>query len=160
MDDELRGVKGWLLTFVIIIAVISPVAVIILVMRDLYADPMVKASYGVLWPSIETFEWAHTAIIILAGWFVAYRLVFVHNWATVRITIAAIWVIAIGGVISEVAGVAIIAGIPVGDLLGASVGPEMVRPFIFCLIWTSYFLKSERVQNTYRGGAEQAEVFE
>jgi hypothetical protein len=160
MDDELRGVKGWLLTFVIIISVISPLAVIVFVMRDLYGDPLVAAAYGNLWSTVETFEWSHTAVVIAACWFVAWRLLFVQNWMSVKITIGAIWLIAVGGVLSELGGVSLITGIPMGMLLDASIGPELIRPIVFCLIWTAYFLKSERVQNTYRGGGEQAEVFE
>ena len=38
----------------------------------------------------------------------------------------------------------------------------MVRPLIFCVIWTAYFLVSRRVANTYRDdpvGDPLAEVF-
>lgn len=160
MGEELRGVKGWLLTFVIIVSVVSPLAVIILVTRDLYGDPYIAVAYGEIWRSIETFEWLHTVVVILACWFVAWRLVAVHNWMSVRIAIAGIWLIAVGGVLTELLGISLIAGIPFGELLGASVGPELIRPLIFCGIWTAYLLKSQRVENTYRGGEEQAEVFE
>ena len=160
MNDDLRGVNGWLLFFVIIMTAISPIAVIVLVLRDLYGNPLVASAYGDLWQSIELFEWSHTAVIILACWFVAWRLVFVHNWTTVKITITAIWLIAVGGVLTEMAGVSLISGIPMGELLGASIGPELFRPIIFCVLWTSYFLKSERVRNTYRGVEDEVEVFE
>ena len=33
-------------------------------------------------------------------------------------------------------------------------------PQAFGIVWTAYLLKSVRVANTYRGGEEQAEVFE
>jgi hypothetical protein len=160
MEDELRGVKGWLLTFVIIMAVISPLAVIGLVIRDLYGDPMVQAAYGTLWPSIESFEWTHAIVTILACWFVAWRLVTVHNWLSVRIAIAGIWLIAVGGVLTELLGVSLITGVAFGDLFGASASPGLFRPLIFCGIWTAYLLKSRRVANTYRDPGEQAEVFE
>jgi len=160
MDDELRGVKGWLLTFVIIIAVVSPLALIILIFRDIYGDPMIALAYGPLWGTIELFEWTHTAVVILGCWFIAWRLVYVHNWTSVRIAIAGIWLVAVGGALTELLGVSLITGIPFGDLLGASVGPELIRPLIFCGIWTAYLLKSQRVANTYRDAGEQAEVFE
>ncbi len=160
MDDELKGVKGWLLTFVIIIAVVSPLAVLALLMRDLYGDPLVRAAYGDLWSSIESFEWGHAILTILAGWFIAWRLVMVHNWLSVKIAIAGIWLIAVGGVLTELLGVALITGVSFGDLLGASAGPGLFRPLVFCGIWTAYLLKSERVANTYRDPGQQAEVFE
>jgi hypothetical protein len=157
MDDELRGVKGWLLTFVIIMAVISPLAVIGLTIHDLYGDPLVQTAYGNLWSSVES---AHSIVTILASWFVAWRLVAVHNWLSVKIAIAGIWLIAVGGVLTEILGVSLITGIGYGDLLGASASPGLFRPLIFCAIWTAYLLKSERVANTYRDPGEQAEVFE
>jgi len=160
MDDELKGVKGWLLTFVIIMTVVSPLAVLVLTIRDLYGDPLIQSAYGELWGSIEMFEWTHTIILILCGWFVGWRLVVIHNWTSVRIAIAGIWLLAVGGTLTELLGVSLIAGIPFGTLLGASVGPSLFRPLVFCTIWTAYLLKSERVANTYRDPGEQAEVFE
>lgn len=160
MNDELRGVKGWLLTFVIILAVISPLAVIGLTIRDLYGDPLIQTAYGDLWSSVESFEWAHSIVTILASWFVAWRLVAVHNWLSVKIAIAGIWLIAVGGVLTELFGVSLITGVAFGDLFGASASPGLFRPLIFCAIWTAYLLKSERVANTYRDPGAQAEVFE
>jgi hypothetical protein len=160
MNEDLRGVAGWLGFFVVIMAAISPLATVALVARDLYGDPLVRATYADLFGTIELFEWCHAVVVIAGCWFVAWRLVNVQNWLTVKITIGAIWLIAVGGVLTEVGGISLITGIPMEALFGASLGPEMLRPIIFCLIWTAYFLKSERVANTYRAAEEQAEIFE
>ncbi|MEA3014418.1 MAG: hypothetical protein QOD42_2963 [Sphingomonadales bacterium] len=159
-DGELRGVGGWLATFVVILAVISPLFSIFQVYQALYADPVVAAGYAEAWTTIQAFEWSLVAVCALAAWFAAYRLVSVHNWLSVKIAIFTIWAIAIGGTVAELAGVSWITGLSAGLILAEGGTGLIVRPIIFCLIWTTYLLRSERVANTYRGSDGQAEVFE
>jgi hypothetical protein len=159
-DGELRGVAGWLAVFVVIVAVISPIVSVVRVYSALYSDPLVAFGYADSWLAIQAFEWSLVAVCSLAAWFAAYRLVYVRNWMSVKIAIAIIWLIAIGGTAAELAGVAIITRLPVDLILQEGGIGLVVRPFIFCLIWTTYLLRSERVANTYRGGEGQAAVFE
>jgi hypothetical protein len=160
MDDELRGVKGWLLVFVIIMAVISPGISALMVYRELYTGQAAYLPDVPMVASLKTFAWALVAFDALIGWFVAYRLVAVHNWLSVQIAIACIWFAGVAGTIAGYFGLMSITGASFGDVM-AEVGPgEIIRPFVFCLIWTTYLLKSQRVENTYRGGEEQAEIFE
>ena len=64
MDDELRGVKGWLLAFVIIIAVVSPAWGAITIYRELYTgqaayllkSERVKNTYRGVEEDAEVFE--------------------------------------------------------------------------------------------------------
>ena len=160
MDDELQGVKGWLAVFVAIMAVISPAYSIYTVYSYLYNGPFAAAEGLPIVDQLRTFEWSLVAVATLIGWFVAYRLLAVHNWTSVQIAIAGIWIVSVGGMVAEFAGISMITGFGFGDILGG-VGPgAIIRPFIFGLIWTAYLLKSQRVENTYRGGEEQADVFE
>jgi hypothetical protein len=160
MDDELRGVKGWLLTFVIIMAVISPLWSIFQVYRELYAGGMASLPDIPLVTQMKTFVWTLIAVDTAIGWFAAYRLVIVQNWRSVQIAIGCIWVGSLGLRIVEYVGTTWITGLSFGDVVAGTGPGPLIQPFIFGLIWTSYLLKSERVQNTYRGGEEQAEVFE
>lgn len=160
MDDELRGVKGWLLTFVIIISVVSPAYSVYQITTSLYGGQFAGMDEVPLIQSLRTFEWSLAGITTLLCWFIAWRLVAVHNWTSVRIAIAGIWIAGVGGAVAEFAGVMSITGVELGDLIAGTGIRAIVQPFIFGLIWTSYLLKSERVQNTYRNPEEQAEVFE
>jgi hypothetical protein len=159
-DGELRGVGGWLLFFIVIMAVISPVYAVVQVLRELYGAPFAGLDQDPLVSATRTFAWALIAVSTAICWFVAYRLISVHNWASVKLAIAGIWIVGVGGMVAEYAGVVLITGVPLGALL-AETGPRgVIQPVVFGLIWTSYLLKSERVANTYRGAQEQAEVFE
>ncbi len=160
MDGELRGVAGWLTFFILVLAVISPVINSVLVYMALYSEPMVAVVYGDYWPAIQTFEWSVIGIGALIGWFVAYRLYNVHNWLSVQLAIAAVWIISVGLSAVEFFGISWFTGLPPELLVSAVEPQQFVRPFIFGIVWTAYLLKSQRVANTYRGGEEQAEVFE
>jgi hypothetical protein len=160
MDGELRGVKGWLLTFVIIIAVVSPGYAAIRTYTDLYTGAMAGLGDVPIIASIRNLSWATVAFAALVGWFVAWRLLAVHNWMSVRLAIAGIWLGSVGTIVLQYVGATWFLGIP-GDMLLSSAEPqEYIRPFIFGIVWTAYLLKSERVANTYRNPDEQAEVFE
>lgn len=155
--DELRGVGGWLGFFVVVIAILSPLRLLVTGMNNLYGDPAVAAAYGNAWPILEAAEWAIMAIVLAGFWFITWRLLKVHNWRTVRITIAGIWLLAIGSLFIELLAVSLIAGIPVSDV-SAGMTADMIQPLIFCTIWTAYFLRSKRVANTYPRHGEADEV--
>jgi len=161
-DGEPRGVGGWLGFFVITIALLGPLRLVVTASISLYGDPQVAAAYGATWPRIQMAEWAIIAGSLLVHWFVAWRLWKVHVWSSVRIALAGIWALAIGGTLLDLLAVSLIAGIPFDALAGATLGPKTVQPFFFCALWTAYFLRSERVANTYARAATGegvAEVF-
>lgn len=160
MDGELRGVGGWLLTFVIIMAVISPAVSALMVYVELYTGDAALLSDMPEITQLKLFTWTLFAVDAAIGWFAAYRLVVIHNWRSVQIAIACIWIGSVGLLIVGFVGVMQITGLPMGEVLAANGPRGIVQPLIFSLIWTSYLLKSVRVANTYRGDEEQAEIFE
>jgi hypothetical protein len=160
-DGELRGIGGWLAFFLVVMGVFSPIRVVATMWTNLYQDPQVAAAYGPAWPTLELVEWIIAGLTIAGCWLVVGRMILVKNWTSVRIMILGIWVLAIGTTFVELIAVSWIAGIPF-EQLSAGVVMELARPVFFCLIWTGYLMKSERVANTYnRDGLDQevAEVF-
>jgi hypothetical protein len=159
-DGELRGVGGWLVFFILVMAVISPLISIVQVSRELYGASFAGFESNPILSTSRIFAWALVGVTAAIGWFVAYRLIAVHNWTSVKLAIAGIWIVGLGAMVAEYVGVMIIAGMSLDALL-AETGPRgVIQPFVFGLIWTSYLLKSERVANTYRGIEEQAAIFE
>ena len=160
MNDELKGVAGWLLVFVIIMAVIAPAWSAITVYRELHTGQAVYLAGTPLMDQLRNFAWILVATDAVIGWIAVWRLVTIHNWLSVQIAIACVWIGSVGLAIAEYAGLTSITGLSFGDVI-AETGPRgIIQPFGFALIWTAYLLKSQRVENTYRGGEEQAEVFE
>ena len=158
-DRDLVGVGGWLAFFVIILAVLTPLRMIVTVWGTLYGDPAVAAFYGEAWPVLQIFEWVIAAVGIAGAWYLAWRLLKVELWQTVRIVIAGIWVLGVGLTLVELVGVSLIAGLPVLAVMSGA-GLEMARPFIFGALWTAYFLRSRRVANTYLKDADPEDIVE
>src|SRR5687768_6651473 len=102
MDDELRGVKGWLLTYVIIMAVVSPLVSALMVYRELYTGEAAMLINVPVFDSLRTAAWTMVAFDAMIGWFVAWRLVTVHNWLSVQLAIAAMWFAAVAGTIGSI----------------------------------------------------------
>ena len=158
-DPDGAGIGGWLAFFVLVMAVFTPLGMIFTTASSLYGDPAVANAYPGLWGMIQAYEWALAAIVIAGCWYIAWRLNKAQVWRTVQITIIGIWVIAIGSMFADFVGISLITGLPM-SAMAAGAGAEIVRPFIFCTLWTAYFLRSKRVANTYpRHEEEVAEVF-
>jgi hypothetical protein len=159
-DPDGAGVGGWLAFFVLVMAVFSPLGVLITTATSLYGNNGIALAFPGLWTTIQAFEWSLAAIAIAGCWYIAWRLNKVFVWRTVRITIAGMWLLSVGSLVVEFIGISLITGVPVSSIAGA-VGAQIVRPFIFCAIWTAYFLRSKRVANTYlrHDETEIAEVF-
>jgi hypothetical protein len=163
MDEskDLVGVGGWLATFIVILAVISPIRLLVSTWIDLYGDPGTAAAFEGDWPAIQACEWTIAAVAVAISWFLAWRLIRVHAWSSVRLTIAGIWTLAFGIQLADLIGVSLIGGFPLGDMMQAVV-PSLLQPVVFSTVWTTYLLRSRRVANTYpRYGAadELAGVF-
>ena len=158
-DRSLVGVGGWLAFFVIILAVLTPLRVLATLGMDLYGDPAVASFYADSWGAIQAFEWSMAILTIGSGWFLAWRLMKVETWQTVRLVIAGIWLLSVGVTIVELLGVSLIGGLPI-DKMVVGLGAELVRPFIFSALWTAYFLRSRRVANTYLRDPDESDVAE
>jgi hypothetical protein len=160
MDDELRGVKGWLAAFVVIIAAVSPGWAAIQIYNGLYTGNAALLGDVPFIAALRTVGWSTVGFAALVGWFVAYRLLAVHNWTSVRIAVVGVWLASVGTIVLQYVGITYYVGLP-ADAFLLDAGPrDFIRPFIFGIVWTAYLLKSERVRNTYRGVEEDVEVFE
>jgi len=154
------GVGGWLGFFAVALGVFSPAAGLIQ-MLGLYSDPTIASAFGTAWPLFQVAEWTLFALSVAGCWYLVWRLFYVQTRRTVHAVIGGIWLISVGGTIVDFAVVALGTGLPFATLIGSGI-MEMVRPLVFCAIWTAYFLNSTRVANTYREGTEDsalAEVF-
>lgn len=159
-DPEGAGVGGWLAFFVLVIAIFSPLGVVITTAAALYRDNGIAQAFPDSWVAIQAFEWALAAISIAGCWYIAWRLNKVQVWRTVQITIAGLWLLSVGTLAMEFIGISLLTGVAVANIAAAAMGPQLIRPFVFAAIWSAYFLRSKRVANTYpRHGTEIAEVF-
>ncbi|HYJ53825.1 MAG TPA: DUF2569 family protein [Allosphingosinicella sp.] len=147
-DEGGAGVGGWLAFFVLVLGFFTPVGMVVSLVSTLYGDPSIAPAYGAQWATLQTFEWSLLAAIAAGCWYIVWRLHKVQVWQTVRMTIAWLWILAIGSTSVDFIGISLITGLPVRDLMqGADV--EIARPFVFAVVWTAYFLRSKRVANTY-----------
>lgn len=157
-DSDLRGVGGWLAFFIIVLAIFTPIRVVVTT-AGIYADPQIALAFGDLWGLALAIELGLAALSILIAWFAAWRLNSVHVWRSVRIAIAAIWTLAVPLTLIEFTAVSLLLGVPI-SAIAAEAGTDVVRGLIFCAIWTAYLLRSRRVANTYGGREDEVgEVF-
>lgn len=157
-DSDLRGIGGWLAFLLIVLAVFSPIRIVISTVQ-IYSDPTIAAVFGQRWGLVQGVEIFLSALDIAGFWYVAWRLNSVHVWQSVRIAIAGLWILGLGVMMVEILAVAAIGGIPVGTMLeGGAV--DIARSIVFAGVWSAYLLKSRRVANTYADREENvAEVF-
>jgi hypothetical protein len=157
-DSDLRGVGGWLAFLIIILAIFSPINILVSTLQ-LYGDPSIAAVFGERWGLVQAVEILLSVLNVAGFWYVAWRLNSVHVWQSVRIAIAGLWILGLGVMAIEILAVAAIGGIPVGALIEGG-AQDIVRGFVFGGVWTAYLLKSRRVANTYGEREENvAEVF-
>jgi hypothetical protein len=145
-DDEITGIRGWLLFFFLSHAVISPLLLIYRLLISIGAASEVVMSDG--WPVYINAIRALFVAALIASWLLAARLWFVRNWSTVRIVIGVIWVINVGASLFDFAAMTVLLGVDMGSAFEAS-APGIARGVIYCAVWTAYLLRSRRVANTY-----------
>lgn len=157
--DDIGGVGGWLAFFVIVIGVFTPLGMIFGNAADLYGDAQIASAMGSAWGSIQVAIWGTVAVGLAVCWFIAYRLMRVERWSTVQLTIAGIWLLAVGLNVAQIVLLSLLSGIPVREIAAAA-AVDLVRGGVFGLVWTSYFLLSKRVANTYRRDPEGEDLAE
>ena len=155
--DDLAGIGGWLAFFVATLAVIGPIAGALGTVGNLYGNPQVATFFGRNWPTVQFLEWSVFAAGVAISWFVAWRLVRVRVWKSVRIAVAGLWAMAILPGLAEMVGISLISGMSVGSI-AAGMGAQALRPLIYAAVWTAYLLRSVRVQNTYAYDADESEL--
>jgi hypothetical protein len=146
-DEGGDGVGGWLSVFVVMVGIFSPLRMLISIVQ-IYNDPRIADIDPGLWTQIQLLEWGLVVLTLAACWYIVWRLFSRQYWLTVRITIALIWLISIGGLAIQLAGISLITGAPVTFLFQALEIRDFT-PIILCTLWTAYFLTSKRVANTY-----------
>lgn len=157
--DDIGGVGGWLAFFVIVIGVLSPLAMVLGNAVDLYGDDQIALAMGSAWTSIQVATWGTVAIGLGLCWFMVYRLMRVERWSTVRITIAGIWLLGIGLNLAQILLLSLLSGIP-ADQIAVAAAVDIFRGIVFGVVWTSYFLLSKRVANTYRRDPDSEDLAE
>ena len=94
------------------------------------------------------FSWALVAASAAGSIFLAYRLLAVHRWSSVRIVLIGLWCLASIPTLID----ALVGSILFPKFVGAIV-PEALwsaaKSSISATIWTAYLMKSKRVENTY-----------
>jgi hypothetical protein len=145
-DEEISGMRGWLLFFFLTLAVIQPLLLIyrLLVSVGAASDVVISAGWSAYIVAIRFLFIA----ILLASWLLAARLWFVRNWATVRIVIGVIWVLNLGAALFDGVAMITLLGVDTGSALEVSAG-GLARGMVYCIVWTAYLLRSRRVANTY-----------
>jgi hypothetical protein len=160
---QVRGVGGWLAFFLVTLGVFTPLRAMLLLFQ-ISTNPQIAESFGERWPAVRIVYWSLNGTIIAIAWFIAWRLIAVQRWTSVRMAVAGLWAIAILPNIVELVAISLITGVSIGTLL-ASGGFSLFQPLIYSAVWTAYLLQSARVWNTYAlddedDGGGLADVFE
>lgn len=151
--DGPSGIGGWMWLFLFGFALVSPLTLAVGTYTNLYADGAVAALLGSRWVIYQVAEWGIVVLGLGVIGFTVWRLFNVQTPQTVRLTIIAIPVVALGLVLLDILFAVVIGGINAG-LLFSELGIELFRGAIYSVIWCSYFKVSKRVANTYLDSAD------
>jgi hypothetical protein len=153
-DGSDRGVGGWLAFFLVTLGIVTPLFMIVSVVGKI-TDPGTASLRPDLYRSLVIADIAGTAVAAGLCWFAAWRFLKVHNWTTVRIGIAVLWLLVpINGLVLPLT-FSNVTGMPVGLLLQAGWVHLFLRPIAYAAVSTAYLLMSQRVRATY-GAASPA----
>ena len=142
LEDEPKGVAGWLAVFVTILGLISPIRI----MMSLLLEFGLPWQFD--WDPTLTFGWTINVLAIGFSIYLAYQLYVQTSWRIVRFVILGLWVLGIGVPLA----VWVFAFISTPDQMEGLLGDfltDMFRGTIFSGVWTLYLLNSKRVRNTY-----------
>ena len=156
-SDEMGGpvgVGGWMYLFLVGFAVVSPLTLLFGTYVNLYSDALVADLLGDNWLIYQIFEWLLVAVSIATIAYITWRLFNLQNPATVRQTIIAIPTLSLGILFADAIVFCFLANFSLGLLL-SEMTVDIVRGFIYCGIWCSYFMVSKRVNNTYHTTHEE-----
>ncbi len=158
--DGPSGIGGWMWLFLFGFALVSPLTLAVGTYTNLYADGAVAELLGSRWVIYQVAEWGIVALGLAVIGFTVWRLFNVRTPQTVRLTIIAIPVVALGLALLDILSTVVIGGVDAG-LLFSELGIQLLRGAIYCAIWCSYFNVSKRVANTYLHPVddETSEVF-
>ena len=156
--SDVSGVGGWLAVFVVTFALILPIAPIIVIARSVLGTIVAFDVPGLPgWLSYRAVAAALCGLQIALCWFVAWRLFRVRTWNSVRLTIIAILIVCPGFVLLDMLAAATFFGVPLNALPRAYAG-GIGRNAAYTIIWIAYFLRSQRVANTYPRPTDEARL--
>lgn len=145
-----KGVGGWLLLLIVVLAVYTPV----MGFRNLYYDFIVSAQVlpvlesNPAWVQYRSAVWIVFGVLCLFCFAAGYALWRIHKPMTVHFAIGVIW---LAGPFVPVMYAAIAAAVfPLGFAQAIKpFYPAIAATAVQSAIWTGYLLKSVRVKNTY-----------
>ena len=159
VNEDLRGIGGWLLFFVIVLMLVGPALAGISIMAELEAAVVEEPEWATTLDYEDAvmgawFVWGFTTLLaVIAGLLLIFR----RKPSSVWVTISTLWVI--GPILNSLV---LFDSYLVGESITAELWVGMLRSLIPAGIWTAYLLLSDRVANTYdfRRGPSSQEKYE
>jgi hypothetical protein len=137
MNDEPRGVGGWLTFFLLILGVLTPIFSVFLTWHEISTEPPSND------PKLGThnaLSWGTLALHVAIYWFIVYRLLAARTWQSVRIAVAGLWLGVLLPTLVYCFGYAALYAVPVGEVFEVPF-TQYLEGLILNLIWTAYLLK-------------------
>ena len=148
-DQELRGVGGWLALLIFILGIISPIRIVVETGVNLNVAAEVAQSLGPNWTPYKIISWIMSLAAGACSFYLAYRLKEVHRRSTVDLVIKGMWILAfVPQLLDLILGLILFPHLSDALLDGSMIG-ELLKSFVFPMVWSLYLLKSVRVANTY-----------
>src|SRR3569623_115039 len=137
-DGEISGVGGWLMCFVLTLGVFTPLGILFAIGYRLYLSNL-PAQLRPLpgWPVYRISETALGAAHLASALFLAWRLIAVRQWSSVRMTIIGIWALGIGITLADFALTVWVLGANSDAVLGTEM-LSLVKTGGYGAIWTAY----------------------
>lgn len=146
--SELQGVGGWLGFLVFVLGILSPARMLFQTIANIRETAIMGQVLGPNASIYIQFSWALVAASAAGSVFLAYRLLAVHRWSSVRIVLIGLWCLASIPTLID----ALVGSILFPEFVGAIVSEALwsaAKSSISATIWTAYLMKSKRVANTY-----------
>lgn len=156
--SDVSGVGGWLAVFLLTFAVILPIAPLFIIARSLFAGGVAIDIAGLpAWLSYRAVATMICAVQVALCWFTAWRLVRVRHWNSIRLTIIAILIVAPGYVLVDMLAATLFFGVP-PTALPRAYASGLGRAAAYSVVWIAYFLRSQRIANTYPRDSDEARL--
>ena len=146
VDEDIRGIGGWLLFFVIVLMLVGPALAGLSIMAELQAAAVEEPEWATTIDYEDTVigAWVVWGITTLLAEIAGLLLIFRRRPSSVWATISILWII--GPILNALV---LLDSYSVGESITAELWVGMVRSLIPAGIWTAYLLLSDRVANTY-----------
>jgi hypothetical protein len=152
-----EGIGGWLGVFCVF-AVAATAARTAWTLLALHGDPTLPMLLEDRLAAVQALEWTLALASILGCAYLLWRLTMRPVHGTVRIAVAAIWILGLALPLAEAIAVVVIADRPMS--IGGWGDLDLPLSLAGCALWTGYFRRSKRVAATYRREDEPADLGE